>query len=114
MTEKLSHRERHFLSLLIPDGSTIQVGLSVGASLQRRGLVTLAKYKRYGITEAGRAALAGLPHAANEAGRGNGPARQAALASRPRGRGTGGGTGAGTGPKGRGQAGQDEGQLTLI
>jgi hypothetical protein len=110
MTDALSRRERYFLSLLAPDGATIMVGLSVGESLYIKGLVTLAKWKRYGITEAGRAALAGVAYAANGAGRPNAPPRKTPIGTRPKGR----GTGAGTGQGDRGLTGQGQGQLPLI
>jgi hypothetical protein len=114
MTVKLSHRERHFLSLLVPDGATIGVGLSVGASLRHKGLVTVAKYGRYGITEAGKAALAGLAYAVNEPGRTNAPARQTPLQSRPKGLGNRGRKPAGTRPGNPGQTDPGQGQLPLI
>lgn len=56
---KLTSRERHFLGLLMEDGATISKGLSVGASLHRRGLVHYAKFGRYGITAEGIAAYNG-------------------------------------------------------
>ena len=59
MTVKLTHSERYFLMLLHPDG-TIAIGTSVGASLYRRGLVTIAKWGRYGLTPAGEEAI--KPH----------------------------------------------------
>jgi hypothetical protein len=53
----LSHSERHFLSLIIGGGS-ISVGSSIGASLHQRGMVTIVRNgQRYGITQAGIAAL---------------------------------------------------------
>jgi hypothetical protein len=39
------------------EGATISKGSSVGDSLYWRGLVRIAKYGRYGITDAGRAAF---------------------------------------------------------
>jgi hypothetical protein len=107
---KLTHRDRYFLSLLAPDGATIYVGTSVGASLYRRGLVTKAKWGRYGITEAGKAALAGSAYAPNGAGRTIAPARQTALETRPTGQGNRGRNRA----REPGQAGQGQGQLPLI
>lgn len=53
---KLTRRQRHFLELLYPDG-TIAIGLTVGADLRLMGLVRIAKYGRYGITEAGAQAI---------------------------------------------------------
>jgi hypothetical protein len=64
---QLSRRERYFLSLLVPDGATIGVGTSVGESLRWRGLVTLARFGRLGITEAGREALHGRENVAASA-----------------------------------------------
>lgn len=55
---KLTPRERRFLTLLLPEGATIAMGLRVGSDLCRRGLVHIAKYRRYGITVQGREALA--------------------------------------------------------
>lgn len=42
----LTSRERHYLTLLKPDGATISVGTSVGYGLYRRGLVKIAKFGR--------------------------------------------------------------------
>ncbi|WP_024516971.1 hypothetical protein [Bradyrhizobium sp. Tv2a-2] len=56
---KLTHSERHFLGLLMEEGATISVGTNVGKSLHRRGLVTIARWKRYGITQEGKDAFTG-------------------------------------------------------
>lgn len=53
----LTDREISFLRLLTDNGATISVGTTVGYTLYKRGLVTVAKWGRYGITEAGRTAL---------------------------------------------------------
>jgi hypothetical protein len=53
----LTPSERHFLSLIV-DGGSIAVGSSVGDGLHRRGLVTIVRRgRRYGLTQAGVAAL---------------------------------------------------------
>jgi hypothetical protein len=65
----LTSREHRFLSLLTPAGATISVGLSVGATLKRKGYVTLAKFGRLGITEAGRQALLEAPQEPKPRGR---------------------------------------------
>lgn len=55
----ITHRERRFLELLAEEGATIAVGLRVGHTLETKGFVHRAKYKRLGITPAGLAALQG-------------------------------------------------------
>ena len=50
---KLTERESHFLGLLMENGATISCGTSVGVSLYRRGLVHVARYGRWGITQDG-------------------------------------------------------------
>jgi hypothetical protein len=55
----LDSRERHFLSLILTDGS-IAIGSAVGLVLFERGLVSVVrKGRRYGITGAGIEAITG-------------------------------------------------------
>jgi hypothetical protein len=54
---KLTRREQSFLRLLNEPGATVAEGLTVGFELHQRGLVQFAKFGRYGITDAGRAAI---------------------------------------------------------
>jgi hypothetical protein len=51
-----TRRESHFLELIYPEG-TIGIGTRIGEALWQRGLVTIAKWGRYGITPAGIEAL---------------------------------------------------------
>lgn len=57
---RLTSAERRFLAIIFPTG-TIATGTKVGFELERRGLVTVAKYQRYGITAAGAAAIKQYP-----------------------------------------------------
>jgi hypothetical protein len=55
---QLSHSERHFLGLILTDG-TLAIGSAVGLVLFERGLVTVVRKGRYAITLAGILAITG-------------------------------------------------------
>jgi hypothetical protein len=56
---QLDSRERHFLSLILTDGS-IATGSAVGHALHERGMLSVVrKGRRYGITTAGILAITG-------------------------------------------------------
>lgn len=57
---RLTAAERRFLAIINPTG-TIATGTMTGLRLHQRGLVTVAKFERYGITPAGIAAIKGYP-----------------------------------------------------
>lgn len=57
---RLTAAERRFLAIIFPTG-TIATGSEVGQRLYQRGLVTIAKYQRYGITPEGVAAIKQYP-----------------------------------------------------
>jgi hypothetical protein len=89
----LDRKEWILLNLLAeaPD-ATVGQGTRAGASLARRGLVRVAKYGRWGITEAGRGVLAGHGELPRPYGPGAGRGRES-------GQGTGKGTDKGTGAR---------------
>jgi hypothetical protein len=56
VTVQLNDREAFFLNLIHPVG-TIGTGTSIGKRLYKRGLVSVVKFGRYGITDMGAGAI---------------------------------------------------------
>lgn len=54
-SDGLTARQARFLAIV--EGGTVAVGLRIGEQLYQRGLLTIAKWGRYGITPIGQAAL---------------------------------------------------------
>jgi len=63
---KLTRKERHFLSLIYPNG-TIAIGTKVGERLFARGLLTI-RFSRYAITPEGAAAICDYPESLSPIG----------------------------------------------